>query len=111
MFIRWLFNSIETHKLHFVLKFAAFSNQTTLLLKALIADNVASDKQSIVFGNLGAFMALGFITAPVISGTILESQGGFHNLSLLMTVLTAISLGKCSAKEFLCIHDSKLMVR
>lgn len=66
-----------------------------VLLKALIADKLPSDKQSAVYGKLGAFAALGFILAPIISGIVLESEGGFYNLSLLMMSLTATCFGKC----------------
>lgn len=68
-----------------------------VLLKALIADNVPSDKQAATFGNLGAFVALGFIMGPIISGLILETNGGFYNLALLMMALTAASLGEFKA--------------
>lgn len=78
----------------------AVSNQTMVLLKALVADNVQSDMQAAVYGNMGACMALGFILAPIISGTILETEGGFYNLSLLMTVLAATSLSELFLNAF-----------
>lgn len=77
-------------------QFTAISNQTMVLIKAVIADNVPSDKQAAVFGNLGAFAALGFILAPIISGITLETEGGFYNLALLMIVFTAANSGKFS---------------
>lgn len=65
-----------------------------VLLKALIADKLPADKQSAIYGKLGAFAALGFILAPIISGIVLETKGGFYNLSLLLMTLSATSLGK-----------------
>lgn len=71
-----------------------------VLLKALIADNVPSEKQAAAFGNLGAFVALGFIMGPILSGVILETKGGFYNLSLLMMALTAANLGEFTYFKF-----------
>lgn len=75
-------------------KISAISNQTMVLIKALIADKLPSEQQSSVFGKLGAFAALGFIAAPILSGILLETEGGFYNLALLMTALTVTCLGK-----------------
>lgn len=74
-----------------------------VLLKALIADKLPADKQSAIYSKLGVFAALGFILAPILSGVVLETEGGFYNLSLLMMTLTATSLGR-----YLLFSDEQL---
>lgn len=70
-----------------------------VLLKALIADNTPTEKQATIYGNLGAFAALGIILGPILAGIIMDSDNGFFKLALITSALTVVNICKSPANK------------
>lgn len=70
-----------------------FTKHTQTLCKALIADNVAKEKQTQVHGWSTAISILGFVFGPIIGGHLIEVQNGFSYVCTLTALLFIINFG------------------
>lgn len=64
---------------------------TQNLCKALVADCMPHDQQSMAYGKLNSATSFGFMIGPVIGGHIVESKDGFQLVAILTSIVFVIN--------------------
>lgn len=74
---------------------------TQNLCKALVADCVLHDQQSVAYGKLNSATAFGFMIGPAIGGHILELKDGFQLVAIVTSIVFVIN----SLIAYYCIPE------
>ncbi|XP_041055816.1 major facilitator superfamily domain-containing protein 9 [Carcharodon carcharias] len=84
---------------------------TQSILKALLSDLIPEHERPQVMGRLSAASSVGFILGPVLSGYLVELDGGYHTASFMCSLIFLVNAGvawRLPHKEWLYIPTKKL---